>query len=62
MILADIFANLASGWFATILILPGIGQNQTLAEAAILFINSLINGIVYLLISFRIKDIADEFN
>ena len=56
--IGELFTNLAAGFFGSLIVFPGLfGIHSVTDIAALLFIN-LPSGILCLLISFRLKEIA----
>lgn len=54
-VLADIFSNLAAGFFASILVFPGIFGIQTIYDFLALLLINLTSGILCLNIAFKLK-------
>jgi hypothetical protein len=63
-VLSDVFSGLASGWFGTVLILPGIWQSVKLTPNQILILLSaqIICGILSVIISMYLRERAKYAN
>lgn len=63
-VLSDVFSGLTSGWFGTVVILPGIWQsvNLSLTQIFILLSIQLVFGIVSLVIAVYLREESKHAN
>lgn len=59
-VLSDLFTNFAAGWFATIVIFPGIWREFTFDQILLFLPLHFLYGILSLGIAFHLKDKSHE--